>query len=115
MALSDASEVDAAIIARLANDPTLAGLMPDGVFYDVAAPGSQSFVIVAQLDHGHENQLQQETAWETYLYLIKAVSLDTSGATIKQAAQRIHELMHNATIAAQGYSAMASKGMERIG
>jgi hypothetical protein len=48
---SDSSEVDAALVALLLADPQLTTLMPDGVFFDVAAHGSERFVIVSQLAH----------------------------------------------------------------
>lgn len=114
MAISDASAVDAAICALLAADPALAAAMPDGVWMDVAAPGSQQFVIVALLDHGQESLLEQGTAWEIYTYLIKAVSLGTSGQAVKTAAARIHELIQNASINAVGYADMRASRIERI-
>ena len=118
--LSDASDVDAAICAYLANDSELAGLLPDGVFYDVAAPNSRQFAIVAMIDHGADPILEQRTAWETYLYLVKAVVLGEanntgpSGATAKAAAARIHDLMQNAALIVPGYLTMKCQRIERI-
>lgn len=114
MAISDASAVDAAICELLAADAQLAASMPDGVWMDVAAPGSQQFVIVALLDHGQESQLEQGTAWEIFTYLIKGVSLGSSGQAVKTAAARIHELMQHATINASGYADMRCARIERI-
>lgn len=117
MALSDISEVDSAIMARLANDPTLQSYVPDGVFYDVAAPGSQAFVIVARIEADAEPMLDSGTAWESYLYLVKSVILipsGASGAPSKAAAKRIHELMQNATINAPGYADMYCQRAEPV-
>lgn len=117
MALADISDLDAAIMARLANDPTLIGLLPDGVFYDVAAPGAQAFAIVARLEGGAELMFERRSAWETYVYLIKSVILipsGASGAPSKAAAKRIHELMRNAMINAVGYVDMHCQRIEPV-
>jgi hypothetical protein len=63
--MADSSEVDAALLARLA-DSELAALLPDGVWFDVAAPGATQFVLVAQLSHADEPMLDGATAFETY-------------------------------------------------
>ena len=112
--ISDASAIDAAICNYLASDAALMAAMPDGVWFDVAAPGTQQFVIVALLDSGAEPLFQQGTAWEIYTYLIKAVSLGTSGQAVKTAAARIHELMQRAVINAPGYTDMKCTRIERI-
>ena len=112
--VADASGVDAALLARLASDATLAAMMPDGVYFDIAAPGSTAFVIVSLMAHETEYQLQQETAWEIYTYMVKAVTIGTSGLSAKAAADRIHELLQNAELHPDGYYDMRCQRTERL-
>jgi len=114
MAISDASAIDTAICEMLAADAELMAVMPDGVWMDIAPPNSRQFVIVALLEQGQESLLEQGTAWEISTYLVKAVSFGSSGVPVRSAAARIHELMHNATINAVGYTAMRSSRIQRI-
>lgn len=114
MAISDASAVDAALCALLANDAALEAVMPDGVWFDVAAPGAQAFVIVALLDHGQESILEKRTGWDVFTYLVKAVNLGSSGSNVKTAAARIHELLQHARLNADGYTDMQCLRIERI-
>src|SRR5262245_3467014 len=104
MAWPDSSELDDALIGALINDPQLTALCPDGVWYDVAAEGTQNFVIVSVLESHDEPIYYDEDdpapgrAWEVVTYLIKAVGL--KGATpppnVKAAAQRIDAIMEEA-------------------
>lgn len=113
--MADSSEVDAALLARLASDSELAALLPDGVWFDVAAPGATQFVLVAQLSHEDEPMLDGGTAFETYLYLVKAVSPGKSGAdTVKPAAAKINALLENAVLQPSGYSDMRCARVERV-
>ena len=99
--MSDTSMVDAAIIARLLNDATLQALMPDGVYWDVAAHGKTRFVIVSQVIHEDVPQIAS-TAYERITYLVKAVELATAGANILAAANRIHQLLHDVVVECDG-------------
>lgn len=114
--MPDSSAVDAAVVSRLLNDATLAGLMPGGVFWDVASSGATKptkFVIVSQVIHEDEAMFNA-TAFERFTYLIKAVELATSGANIQAAAARIQTLLHDATFTVTGYGLMTSHRLERI-
>jgi hypothetical protein len=111
--MADSSQVDAAVIGRLLGDATLSSLMSDGVYWDVAAHGKTRFVIVSQVDHSDEPMLQG-TAYERFLYLVKAVELSTSGANISAASARIQTLLHDATFAVTGYGLMVSRRVERV-
>lgn len=112
--MADSSDVDAAVCARLGNDPTLAALMPDGVWMDLGPPGLRKFVIVARIEHHDENIFEQRTAWETFTYLVKAVALGSSGTEVKQAAARIHELLQNATLTPIAYLDMRCQRAQAI-
>jgi len=112
--MSDSSAVDAAVITRLLNDATLAALMPDGVWWDVAASGKTRFVIVSLVIHFDEDQMPGTTVFEDVTYLVKAVELSTSSANIQAAAARIQELLHGATFSVTGYGLMSSQRVERV-
>ena len=111
--MSDTSDVDAAVINRLLGDATLTTLMPGGVYWGVASHGKTQFVIVSQVIHTDVPMLQG-TAFESVLYLVKAVELTTSGANIVAAARRINELLDHVTFAVTGYGFMNSARIERV-
>jgi hypothetical protein len=111
--VSDSNQVDAALIDVLADDPTLAGLLPDGVFVDVASAKAQRFVIVQLLSHEDTDGFTT-AAFERFVYLVKAVVLSTSGADIKGASLRIHELLQRVPMAIVGYSHMSTVRTERV-
>lgn len=110
--MADSDAVDVAVIAKL-SEPTLAGFMPDGVFYDVA-PGGTKFVIVSLLAH-EDSYVFEGTAFERHLYLIKAVQKsNTITAEVRSAARRIHALMQDGALSITGYSHVKTKRLERI-
>jgi hypothetical protein len=109
----DPSEVDAAIIAKLAGDATLAALMTDGVYMDVAPSGKTKFVIVSLAAHEDVHQLGGN-AFELSTYLVKAVEQNVSGATVKTAAARIHTLLEHVTLTITGYSHAMTRRAERV-
>lgn len=111
--MPDSSAVDAAVIGRLLADGTLQGLMPDGVYWDVAPHGKTKFVIVSQVIH-EDVGMMQGTAFERFTYLVKAVELTTTGANITAASARINALMDQASFTIAGYGLMASYRIERI-
>ena len=111
--MADTSDVDAAVVGRLLADATLMGLMPDGVYWDVARQGATRFVIVSQVFH-LDVPMQAQTAYEQITYLVKAVELATSGANIQAAAARINALLHDATFTITGYGLMNSQRVERV-
>lgn len=117
MAESDA--VDDAMIAKL-TEPTLAGLMPGGVFVDVATGPATQFVIVSML--GHEDRYMfGGTAFERFVYLVKAVEKSNrSNGNVRLAARRIHALLQEgaaayALLAIAGYVHDSTRRIERIG
>lgn len=111
--MPDSSAVDAALIAKLTSDATLTALMPDGVFYDYSPQGATRLVIVSQLAHEDAYQFQGH-AWERFVYLVKAVDLDTSGSSAKSAADRIHTLLQDGTLTITGYELMNMHRLERV-
>jgi len=105
--MPDSSEIDQALIQRLSSDTTLLGLMPNGVYWEIAPPGSKQFVIVSLLEEADERQYQAR-AFEDALYLVKAVELGTvTVKNIKAAAARIDVLLEEQVLTVTGYQPMA--------
>lgn len=103
--MADSSDVDAAIGALLGTDAALRALLPDGVFIDVALPDSRKYVVITLMHHD-DVYVFQETGWELFTYLIKAVDLNANGTTVKHAAARIFALMMQAQLTPPGYAQM---------
>lgn len=90
--MPDSSAIDNALVAKLLNDATLRGLMPDGVFFDEANPGAKRFVIVSIVE-AHDGAVFGGRAYEDVLYLVKSVALSTAFGDTKAAAARIDALL----------------------
>ena len=114
--MADRSLVDAALLERLANDAALRALCPDGAYWDLAPAGARAFVLMALLDGSEVPALQRETGYERTIYLAKAVVLTSGGTVTRDAAARIHELLHQVDLdlAAAGYVALICKRIEPI-
>jgi hypothetical protein len=111
--MADSSAVDGAVIAKLAGDGTLAALMTDGVFVDVAPNGATKFVIVSQVDH-QDDYVFEGSAFEMFLYLVKAVDLSADGSNVKTAAARIHALLQDVALTITGYSHSLTRRQSRV-
>ena len=113
--MSSTAAIDAAIIAKLANDATLTTAAPGGVYRDIAPQGVASpFVIVTQMAHGDEYAIGSQ-AYEELTYLVKAVGSGTSGNAAQTAADRIHALLQGATLTITGYRSLIVQRAERVG
>ena len=112
--MASTAAVDAALIARLASDATLTASAPGGVFRDTAPQGvSTPFVIVTQLTHEDVYAIGSQ-AYESLVYLVKAVDLSTSGLAAQSAADRIQVLLQGATPTVTGYRVMLIQRDERV-
>ena len=119
--MADSSDIDAALVAKLAGDATLAGLLQTApaVFVDIAPPGMTKFVIVSLIEE-HDEDSFGERAFEDALYLVEARMLSTAGGNIKAAAARIDALLDPqppdlpATLVVSGYGLMTIAREERI-
>lgn len=117
----NSGDVDTAVITLLAGDPELAGLLPDGVFYDTAPFGSTAFTLVSGLDHADSYVLHGAAA-ERFQYLVKAVHQDRSdgsaGVAVESAAQRMYELLQDAhdgqRLAPPGYRTLIVQRVQYI-
>ena len=96
----DASAIDEALVDLLASDATLRGLLPDGVFFDVAPPQARKFCVVSIVTQVGV-PVFGGCAIEDTTYLVKAVcAVDGGGSSaIRQAAARIDDLLDDGTLA----------------
>lgn len=114
--MADSSDVDAALVAKLASDTGSGGLMtlmPDGVFMDVAPANKTKFVIVSLVMHEDE-YVFAGSAYEKSTYLVKAVGLNVTGTVIKAAAARINTLIQDVPLSITGYQHMLTRREERV-
>jgi len=115
MIAQDTSAVDVALAALISSDATLAGLLPDGVWWGVAPAGATRFVILAQVDHGDAYTIGNGVAWDRIVYLAKAVTAGDSGSLANQAAAQIHKILQGAVIQATGYHpSIVVQRLERV-
>lgn len=89
----DTAAIANALIGHLLADAALAGLMPDGVFRDVARAGKQRYVIVSLVD-AIDIPTYDGRAIVQGLYLIKAVALNNAAAA-EAAGARIDALIED--------------------
>jgi len=113
----ESSAIENAMIRVLRNDAELAALMPDGVWYEQAPPGSQRFVIVSLVDSidvpTFTSGAGTRRAYEDVLYLVKAVALSSSGTAVNDAAARIDVLLEDAVYPIAGFGLMTSHRVNR--
>lgn len=110
--MPDSSAIDSALLAKL-NDPQLLALMPNGVYWGIAAEKMTRFVVVALADHSDEYILGTRSH-EDALYIVKAVGLSTTNPDMTGAAARIDALLDYQELAAAGYSGMVMRRERRI-
>lgn len=112
--MSSTAAVDAALIARLASDSTLATLAPGGVYRDTAPQGARTpFVIVSQVAHEDEYSIGSQ-AFEQIRYLVKAVDLQTSATSAQAVADRLQALLQVTTLTMTGYRSVLIQREERV-
>jgi hypothetical protein len=104
--MSDSTEIDKAIIARLSGDAQLLALLPDGVHAHVAPQGKTHFCIVSLViarDVPTFGSVGTRRAGEECTYMMKAVTLGASRGVAGDAAQRIDELLQDQPLTITGY------------
>jgi hypothetical protein len=94
--MSETARARAWIYTRLANDPTMQGLVGQRVYHGVAPAGTQFPYVVFQLLSPGNDLLVVGGArvWAEPLYLVKAVVKGTSTGQIEPVADRIDALLH---------------------
>ena len=110
--IPDSAAVDQALLAHLAGDPTLAGWLPDGVWWDLAAPNATRYVVVELLTHTDLATLGRGRSGEEYRVLVLATTIDRT--TIKAAAQRIDALLEDAALPIPGFVLQALHREARV-
>lgn len=114
--MADASLVDSAVLNVLASDSALQALCPDGVYWDLAPAGASAFVIVTLFDHDDTGGIHDADLYERTIYQVKAVIEATGGTVARDAAARIHTLLHRAALdlTDAGYTAMVCQRTRRL-
>ena len=101
--MPDSSNIDNALIAKLASDSTLLALCPNGVYWAEAPPVSTRFVIVSFVE-SHDEQMFGGRAFEMPHYTVKAVMRSNAGGNIQAAAARIDVLLEQQPLTVTGYT-----------
>ena len=111
------TEVERALIGKLAADATLSTLLPDGVFYDVAPIGSTKFAIVSLSTSRGLDELADAETFRALIYIVKAVALGSGSDTVAAADFRIQEIVDRQPLdfpPAAGASLMVARWVDRI-
>lgn len=111
--MPDSSAIDNALMAKLGADATLLAICTNGVYWDVAPPGSTKYVLVSLVDELDEPQFGGR-AYEDVLYRVRAIALSTAGANLQQAAARIDALLEDGALSVSGYTHMVMYRESRI-
>jgi len=102
------------VLNLLTGDATLAGLLKDGIYFDIAPANAQQFGILSIIEEVDEEDFDGRV-FEDVLYLIKVVELSTVPVkNIKPAAARIDALLHRANFTAPGFGSVTAVREQRI-
>jgi hypothetical protein len=110
----DTAAIDAALLAVLAGDATLAALVPDGVWFGDAPPDRRRFVLVSLFSARDEGTFGGRAIADT-VYLVKAVTFGIDPETAVAAAARIDALLEDVPLVVAGLTCMAVYREQRIG
>lgn len=110
--MPDSSAIDYAVVAVLRADATLMALVPDGVHRDEAPQGKTRFIVVST-PSSEDLQMFGATAFETQVYLVKAVLKELTVVNADAAAARIKTDVEAMT-AATGYGSVTAQRTERV-
>jgi len=115
MALLNVSTVTIAILQVLQADMALRLLLPDGVFFAEARPGSTRFVIVS-LVSSIEAPMFGGPAYKDTVYLVEARALTTAASStdVENAFARITTLLTDAELTMPEYGAMLTQFEEEL-
>ena len=113
----DATEVERALIGKLAADATLAALLPDGVYYDLAPIGATRFALVSLSSSRGLGELNDGDTLRALVYLVKAVAKGADADPIAAADARITALLDHGDLdlpAAAGCTLMRLGWVDRV-
>jgi hypothetical protein len=110
----DSAAIDAALVAYLRIDVTLAGLLPDGVWLDAAPQNSEVYTLVRLVESRDEGTFDGR-GFEVVAYEVLAVGMSRAidGATLAEGAARIDALLDGAQVQPVGYPGPAT--VARVG
>ena len=116
--MSDSSDVDNALVAKLGADAALLAQMLNGVYFDKAPAAMTRFVLVSLVEAVDGRQFGGR-AFEDALYLVKAVGRSTPDqplevGVMKTAAARIDALLEGGTLTVAGYTLMTMHRESRV-
>jgi hypothetical protein len=114
--VSDSSLIINALIAHLGSDPALLALMPNGVYYELAAKGATRYVVVS-LRGGNDVAEFGRRAIEYGDYIVQAIGLSSALPQIddmRAAAYRIDQLLEDQPFVVAGYEWMTTYRTEPI-
>lgn len=116
--MADSSAVDTAVITTLAQDATLAALLPGGVHFGLAPQGKTAFALVT-IDETADVAVFAEApakrrAIEAITYAVQAVVQTSATAPATQAAARIDALLEDQPLTVPGYGWLSTVRVERI-
>jgi hypothetical protein len=115
MALLNVATVTIAVLQVLQADAALRLLMPDGVFFAEARPGSTRFVIVS-LVSSMDTPIFGGPAYKDTVYLVEARALTTAASStdVENAFARITTLLTDAPLTITDYGAMLVQFEEEL-
>lgn len=89
----DSSDIDNALVAKLSSDPTLLGLMPNGVYFGLAPEKSTQYVLLSLVE-SHDAAMFGGRAFEQYVYAVQAIEVSTVATrNVKAATARIDAIL----------------------
>ncbi|MGE0363369.1 MAG: DUF3168 domain-containing protein [Vicinamibacterales bacterium] len=98
--------VDAALVALLQADATLAGLAPGGVYPEMAPEQNSTPYVVVILETHEDVQEENRPAYEQATYLVVAIDKADDAAAANAAYGQVHAALTAATLAPSGYHTM---------
>ena len=110
---ADSGNVDAALVATLINDPQLMAITTDGAWFDIAQKNATKFILLSLLNEDDEPMFNGR-AFEDAVYLVKAVTLASTGADVRLAAARIHALLDQKALDVAGYGQVTVMRIRRV-
>jgi len=111
--VANPTAVDDAVLGVLKADATLQTLLPHGVHFAAAMPGSTRYVLV-EAEASEPTYGFGMTLYERYVYVIQAIAIATDEALVGPAADRIHALLQDVPLTIAGYSWMATQQVQRV-
>jgi hypothetical protein len=100
--MPDSTAISRAFLTLLQQDAALHALLPDGIYKNVAKPGSTRFGLVDVTD-GDDRAVFGGRAIESVVFSVKAVMLSTVTGDLQGAADRIDALCREAVFPVPGY------------